>query len=55
MTDNPDIEFSDFTRAEKRRITTLTARMLLPRANLTRLRRQVEAIEQQAAHRKNGK
>lgn len=55
MADNPDIEFGDFTRAEKRRVTALTARMMLPRANLTRLRRQVEAIEQQAARRKNSK
>ena len=47
-----DLEFSDFTPAEKRRITALTARMVLPRANLTRLRRQVEDIEQQAERRK---
>ena len=53
MADGP--YFSDFTPAEKRRVATLTARMLLPRANLTRLRRQVEAIEQQAERRKNGK
>lgn len=48
-------EFSDFTPEEKRRVATLTARMLLPRANLTRLRREVEVIEQQAARRKNKK
>lgn len=53
MADGP--EFRDFTPAEKRRITALTARMVLPRANLTRLRRQVEDIEQQALRRKNGK
>ncbi|MEU5077084.1 DUF6257 family protein [Streptomyces asoensis] len=47
--------FSDFTAGEKARITALTARMALPRANLTKLRRQVEAIENQAARRKNGK
>lgn len=50
-----DVSFSDFTRGEKARITTLTARMALPRANLTKLRRQVEAIENQASRRKNGK
>ncbi|MFF8879617.1 hypothetical protein [Streptomyces flaveolus] len=53
MADN--VQFSDFTRQEKRRIATLTARMALPRANLTRLRREVESIETQAAKRKNGK
>ncbi|MFD0434762.1 hypothetical protein [Streptomyces chartreusis] len=50
-----DLRFSDFTPAEKRRIAAKTARMALPRANLTRLRREVEAIEQQAERRKNGK
>ncbi|MBT2676800.1 hypothetical protein J7E95_39665 [Streptomyces sp. ISL-14] len=55
MADNPDITFSDFTRGEKASVAALTARMALPRANLTRLKRQVERIEQQAAQRKNGK
>ncbi|MEU8752038.1 hypothetical protein AB0C88_16245 [Streptomyces chartreusis] len=50
-----DLEFGDFTPAEKRRVAGLTVRMALPRANLTRLRREVEAIEQQAERRKNGK
>ncbi|NUT31633.1 MAG: hypothetical protein HOV79_01025 [Hamadaea sp.] len=50
MADGP--AFSDFTPAEKRRVVALTARMALPRANLTRLQRQVEAIEQQAERRK---
>lgn len=53
MADGP--YFSDFTPAEKRRITALTARMALPRANITKLRRQVEAIENAALRRKNGK
>ncbi|WP_405585298.1 hypothetical protein [Streptomyces sp. NBC_01092] len=51
MTDGP--YFSDFTPAEKRRIAALTARMALPRANLTRLRSQVERIEQDALRRKS--
>ncbi|MGW4541590.1 DUF6257 family protein [Streptomyces chartreusis] len=50
-----DLRFSDFTAKEKRRIAAKTARMAMPRANLTRLRREVEAIEQQAERRKNGK
>jgi hypothetical protein len=50
MADGP--EFGDFTPAEKRRITRLTVRMALPRANLTRLRREIEGIEQQAMRRK---
>ncbi|MGW4757508.1 DUF6257 family protein [Streptomyces chartreusis] len=48
-------EFSDLTSGEKARIAALCTRMALPRANLTKLRRQVEAIEQQAERRKNGK
>ncbi|CAM5561837.1 hypothetical protein [Streptomyces parvulus] len=51
MAANP-VRFSDFTRAEKAQITALTARMALPRANITKLRRQVEAIENKAASRK---
>lgn len=50
-----DFGFRDFTPKEKRRVVALTARMAMPRANLTRLRREVEAIEQQAERRKNGK
>lgn len=50
-----DLKFSDFTRSEKRRVVALTARMALPRADLRRLQRKVEAIEQQAERRKNGK
>lgn len=50
-----DIKFSDFTPGEKVRVAALTARMATPRANLTRLRRQVNAIEQGALRRKNGK
>ncbi|MFG2544365.1 DUF6257 family protein [Streptomyces sp. NPDC048594] len=53
MADGP--KFSDFTPREKRRIVALTARMALPRANLTKLRREVERIERQAASRKNPK
>ncbi|MFD0437025.1 hypothetical protein [Streptomyces chartreusis] len=53
MADGPN--FSDFTPAEKRRVTRLTVRMALPRANLTRLRREVEAIENEALRRKKGK
>lgn len=53
MADGP--EFSDFTPKEKRRVAALTARMILPRANLTRLRRQVEDIEKQALRRKQKK
>ena len=53
MADGPD--FSDFTPGEKRRVVALTARMVLPRANLTKLRRQVERIEQDAIRRKNKK
>lgn len=53
MADGP--EFSDFTPAEKRRVVALTVRMGLPRADLRKLQRQVERIEQQAARRKNGK
>lgn len=52
MADSPDIAFSDFTRSEKTRIAALTARMALPRANLTKLKRQVERIENQALSRK---
>jgi hypothetical protein len=48
-------EFRDFTPAEKRRVVALTARMALPRADLRALQRKVEAIEQQALRRKNGK
>lgn len=50
-----DLKFSDFTRGEQATIAALTARMGLPRANLTKLRRKVERIEQQAERRKNGK
>lgn len=50
-----DLNFSDFTRGEKLRIAALTARMATPRANLTKLRRDVERIEDQALRRKNGK
>ncbi|WP_406199240.1 DUF6257 family protein [Streptomyces sp. NBC_01017] len=50
-----DIKFSDFTPAEKRRVAALTARMALPRANLTKLRRKVERVEQDALSRKNKK
>ena len=50
-----DLGFGDFTPAEKRRITALTARMVLPRANLTKLRRRVEEIEDAAMRRKNKK
>ncbi|WP_435215874.1 DUF6257 family protein [Streptomyces sp. bgisy034] len=52
MADNPDITFSDFTPAEKRRVTALTARMALPRANLTRLKKRIEGIENEALRRK---
>ncbi|MFE5189198.1 DUF6257 family protein [Streptomyces sp. NPDC056628] len=48
-------EFSDFTTAEKARVARLTARMLLPRANLTKLQRQIERIEQDAMRRKTKK
>lgn len=50
MADGP--EFSDFTPAEKRRVVALTARMALPRADIRRLQRQVEAIERDALRRK---
>ncbi|WP_185932505.1 hypothetical protein [Streptomyces sp. WAC 01325] len=50
-----DLRFRDFTPAERRRVVALTARMALPRADLRRLQRKVEAIEQQAERRKNGK
>ncbi|WP_185832138.1 DUF6257 family protein [Streptomyces sp. WAC 04229] len=50
-----DVRFSDFTRGEKARIAAKTARMTMPRANITKLRRDIERIEQQAAKRKNGK
>lgn len=51
-----DIKFSDFTRGEKVRVAGLTARMALPRADLTKLRRKVERVENQALSRKkNGK
>jgi len=50
-----DLKFSDFTRAEKVRIAALTARMATPRADLGRLKRKVERIEQDAIRRKNGK
>ena len=53
MANGPD--FRDFTPAEKRRIVALTARMALPRANLTALKRKVERIEQDALNRKTGK
>lgn len=47
-----DLEFSDFTRGEKAAIASLTARMALPRANLTKLKRRIERIEQDALRRK---
>ncbi|MFG3323739.1 hypothetical protein ACGF3J_37410 [Streptomyces sp. NPDC048171] len=47
------VQFRDFTRAEKAQITALTARMAMPRANITKLRRRVEAIENKAASRKS--
>jgi hypothetical protein len=51
-----DLSFSDFTRGEKASIARLTARMALPRANLTKLKRRIEGIEDQALRRKkNGK
>lgn len=50
-----DLKFSDFTPGEKVAIAALTARMATPRANITKLRRKVERIEEQAARRRNGK
>lgn len=50
-----DITFSDFTRGEKARVVGLTALMATPRANLRKLQRKVERIEQDALRRKNGK
>ncbi|MGC9538522.1 DUF6257 family protein [Streptomyces sp. UG1] len=50
-----DLNFSDFTPGEKVRIAALTARMTTPRADLGKLRRKVERIEQDALRRKNGK
>ncbi|MGW4759551.1 DUF6257 family protein [Streptomyces chartreusis] len=47
-----DLEFGDFTPAEKRRVVALTARMALPRADLTRLKRRIEGIENEALRRK---
>ncbi len=55
MADNHDIAFSDFTRSEKANIARLTTRMLLPRADIKKLQRRVERIEQEALRRKNGK
>ncbi|MFF9625382.1 DUF6257 family protein [Streptomyces griseosporeus] len=48
-------KFSDFTPAEKTAIAALTARMALPRADLRKLQRRVEQIEQQALRRKEAK
>jgi len=53
MADGP--KFSDFTPAEKATIARLTARMALPRADLRKLQRRVEQIEQQALRRMHGK
>lgn len=50
-----DLKFSDFTRGEKARIVALTARMAGPRADIRKLQRKVERIEQDALRRKNGK
>lgn len=50
-----DLNFSDFTRGEKARIVALTARMATPRADLGKLKRKVERIEQDALSRKNKK
>lgn len=50
-----DLNFGDFTRGEKASIAALTARMALPRADIGKLRRKVERIENQALRRKNGK
>ncbi|MFK0125568.1 DUF6257 family protein [Streptomyces nigra] len=47
--------FSDFTPGEKARITGLVARMALPGSNLTKLRRKIERIEQDAMRRKTKK
>lgn len=49
-----DLRFGDFTRGEKMRVVTLTARMATPGADIRKLQRQVEAIEQGALRRKNG-
>ncbi|GHF57851.1 DUF6257 family protein [Streptomyces griseosporeus] len=49
------LTFSDFTAGEKAAIAGLTARMALPRADLPKLQRRVEQIEQQALRRKHGK
>lgn len=50
-----DLDFSDFTRGEKARIVGLTARMTGPRADISKLKRRIERIEQDALRRKNGK
>lgn len=51
-----DITFSDFTRGEKASIARLVTRMAMPRADIKKLQRRIERIEQDALRRKkNGK
>ncbi|MFJ8191097.1 DUF6257 family protein [Streptomyces sp. NPDC096094] len=50
---NDDVKFGDFTRGEQAAITGLIARMALPRADIRKLQRKVERIENQARRRKN--
>lgn len=50
-----DLNFSDFTRSEKASVARLVARMALPRADIKKLQRRVERIEQDALRRKNSK
>ncbi|WP_167364448.1 DUF6257 family protein [Streptomyces regalis] len=57
MADNSaDLKFSDFSTSERIRIAGLVARMGTPRADIGKLRRKVERIENEALRRKkNGK